>query len=523
MSAELHEIPAPAQSPARLRELLVSLGPPFIKLGQYLALRPDLIRADYCDELLHLADHAPSFDWSAARRIIEEDLGGSIESLFEHIEKIPVAAASLAQVHRARTRDGTLVAVKVQRPNAAEDSRRAFRRERVLKRILSVTDASAAVPVADVLAELRRWIAIELDMIVELSNLQHLHELISRAPGIQKVPRPFPALCGRRVVTAEFFTGVPFSELLQLARRADGHAAIARLDLDVDRLAENLIEAIFTQIFRFQFFHADPHPGNLIALPGDVVGFVDLALADSLSPSYRRLTSEYLTALYEDDVDGMTRSMLEVLAHDERSDIDGFRREMAAQTAVWMRERERAGIDAGGNSPLRRYMVEVVAIARRKGLRMPVGLLSMYRALLTAETVAERLGSRADLSSVGERFFRRYRCDQAIASVDADHVMAMGLDVLNLVRSGPGQLHRLLSDLADDKLVLSVRTQASPADQDAAATRVKLLSLGGTAIAVALLLVGGASFTVADVPISVALWPLLGVLYLWMVVLWRRL
>ena len=508
-------------SPTAVRELMQTLGPPFVKLGQFLSLRPDLVKREYSDELLRLTDDVPPFPWPAARAIIEEDLGGTVDSLFERVDPIPLAAASLAQVHRAVTHDGALVAIKVQRPDAAESCRRAFKRERVLKRILAMTDATAVVPADEVLAELRRWVTLELDMTIELSNLVRMYDLMRRERGAQRVPRPYPKLSGRRVITAEFIAGVPFSELLRELRRPGGRT-LADLGFDAPRLAENLLDAVLTQIFRFQFFHADPHPGNLLALPGDQVAFVDLALTDSLTPTYRHATSDYLTAIYNDDAEGMTRSMLDVLTPTVHADVGRFRREMVEQTGRLMVERDRRTAEGAPASSLREYMVGLVVIARESGLRVPTGLLAMYRALLTAETIAEQLGSGTDLASVGTDFFKRYRWDQAFAALDPNRVMATGLDILSLVKDGPGQLGRVLADLADDKLVLPVRTSASNADARDANTRAKLVALGTAQIAVAVLIAGIGDREVAGLRLMYGLGPLLGLIFLSMVVLWRR-
>ncbi|HKY05050.1 MAG TPA: AarF/ABC1/UbiB kinase family protein, partial [Blastocatellia bacterium] len=297
--------------PAQFRELLERLGPTFIKLGQFLALRPDLIPQPYCDELLKLVDAVESFPFPVARRIITEDLGAPPEQRFVWINPRPIAAASLAQVHEARTFDGEIVAVKVQRENVHERVKKDLRRARLLSRIFDLSGLTLGVSVPDVLKELARWMRDELDMELELRNITRMYEL-ARDVDMMRVPRPYPELSGRRVLTAEFLEGYPFSELLRLVRVGQPDM-IKSFGLDIDNLARNLIHTILWQIFRFKFFHADTHPGNLIAMPNDVVGFVDFGLTETLDATHRPGILRFVSAVYSNDVEGMLHALTEVL------------------------------------------------------------------------------------------------------------------------------------------------------------------------------------------------------------------
>src|SRR5919201_1480666 len=264
--------------PAGFRALLERLGPTYVKIGQFLALRPDIVPQEFCDELIRLLDRVDPFPWEQARAIIAEDLGDDPTRLFAAIDAAPLAAGSLAQTHAARLQDGTAVVVKVQRPRVREQVLRDVGRIGVLARLLELAGVSPAISPRDVAAELRDWLLQELDTGREVDNMARLHRLAHDVPWIV-VPRPYRSLCGPRVVTAERVLGIPLTELLDAGAASD--------EVSLERLAENLIFATLTQVFRFRFFHADVHPGNVFALPGNRIGYVDFGLCDELDETLR--------------------------------------------------------------------------------------------------------------------------------------------------------------------------------------------------------------------------------------------
>jgi ubiquinone biosynthesis protein len=447
----------PVLGPPQFRALLQRLGPTFVKVGQFLALRPDMLAQEYCDELMRLLDDLPPFRWSEAETIITADLGAPPDELFAHIDREPVAAGSLAQTHRAFLSDGREVAVKILRPRVRERVTRDLRRIRLMARILELAGAVPVVAPREVAAEVRAWMLQELDLRRELRNMQRLHDLTAGSVTM-RVPRPEPKLSGDRVLTAEFIRGVSLARLLAEERVQPG-AARERHGVDVDALAERLLDAVLTQVFRYRFFHADLHPGNLIALGSDKIGFVDFGLCDELEPAIREHQSRYLAALYDRDVRRMYAALSRILARDERSDVAGFRRDFTRETRSWL-ERMPAQPErrdpADGQSPIAGWMIASMRTARRHGMRLPPRVLSLYRALLTAETVAHQLGAAADLASVGRDFFDRLREQEGRLRISRADLEATAVSAIGLLRDGPEQLHRLLRDAAEGRLAVPV-------------------------------------------------------------------
>lgn len=509
-------------SPPRLRRVIQKLGPVFIKMGQFLATRPDLIPQEYCDELLNLADRVPPFPWSVARRIIREDLGAEPEDLFHWINSRPVAAASFAQVHLARLADGREVAVKVQREGIAKEVALGLERAGWLMRALEAAGILMLVSVKELRAELERWLVEELDVRQELANLTRMYEMC--APELPaRIPKPYPRYCGARVITSEYLRGVPFSELLRRARRG---GTVGMQDFDQQALSENLVLTVLTQIFEYGLFHGDVHPGNLIALPGNFVGFVDFGRVDTMNEGLRRRQEEYIAAVYNDDQDLVYRSVVQLLIPGKASDVDGFRSDFLDAARNWQRESAGESLRGGDTrrSTLARYMISVLQAARLRGFQLPTDALAMYRSLLTADTLAGQLGSRSALRRVGAGFFRRLRSREAFDSLMPDRAAATALDLLEFAQTAPRNFNRLLGDLVEERLVLKVRTAESPEDRRNGNLRARLIALALASVSLTILLLGyHNSPLLSRAPLEIPLVLLLLAAYVRIVLLWRKL
>lgn len=517
LSAQMRRL-TPEQAVAFVRRL----GPTATKIGQYLALRPDLIPKEYADEFLKLVDQVPPFSWEEASNVLRSELRRDPASLFPYIERRPVAAGSLAQVHRARLDDGTEVAVKIQRPGIEATIARDVRRMKRLGRLLERRGGEKIASPAELADEVERWLMEEIDFTRELENVQRLRELAAKSP-IQYIPRAYPRLSTRRVLTYEFVDGIPASSALAEIRDGLRHAERVVGGMDYETFAENLITACLTQIFRYRFFHTDLHPGNLMILDDNVVGFVDFGLCDELDDTVRRNQLRYLSAVYNNDVQGMYRALTEILITTDRSDMEGFRRDFIAETRS-LEGRELSDRRSEGETPTSHYLNGLVRAARRNGLRIPTRILSIYRALLTAETLANQFGYADGLRTAGQVFFRELQRDELLTSFfDNDNIKQFLASVLNVTRDAPGQINQILTDVADGSLNLSVEVSETPKVTRSRNLRAKLWTVAMIAIAVSLLLTRPALPRLFGIPLE---WPLtasLVVLYLWVAVLWRKL
>lgn len=496
---------------------LVRLGPLFVKLGQYLALRPDVLPQDLCDELLTLVDEVPPFPWPQAREILVRELGSEPETLFAHFPRQPVAAGSLAQVYVARLATGEAVAVKVLRPGIEDRAEKDFRRLRWLLRAVPLSGLSPS----DLLDEVRRALHEELDLERELRNLTQLRAAAGKQPDPVRLPCPYPQLSARRVLTVEHLEGVPFSELLRNVRQGEPER-LAAMGFDRDRLAENLLAAVLEQIFRWRLFHADTHPGNLIALPGNAIGFVDFGLVDRLDPAVHAGLSRYLTALFRGDAERIEQGLREVLIATDASDADGFSDEIRAAVRQW--RSTDAAPEPGQRTPLATLMLRALDAARRHRFGVPPSALAMYRSLLTAEMVARQLAPEADLRGTARRFFADLAFAEALAALYPDQVKAALADLAVLLRDLPGDLQQILSALAEGRLPVKLQTSESRQDRRLGAIKARLIATATVSVGVAVLLVGaGDTRLPGGLTLAPFLWTVLGALYLGIIVLWRRL
>lgn len=481
----------------RFRALLLRLGPVFVKIGQYLALRPDLLPQDYCNELMKLTDQVDPVPWSVVRDILTAEFGRPPEEAFAWIDPRPVAAASLSQVHRAIMADGRKVAVKVQRPGI---HRQVARNLASIRRVLQALPPLGGLALLDrkgVIAEIERWLQEELDLRREFVNSEALHQA-ARGREDFRVPQPVAALSSHRVLTLDFFDGVPCSELLHMIQAGNADR-IQALGIDRIALARNLTRATLFQVFAAPLFHADPHPGNLIALPGDLVGFVDLGIVDRLDPHVRAGQIRYISAIISGDTDRILAVLQEILHVEPGGDFEAFRIDFLDGMRRWRRERDLAPQADRSHSPLAGYMIQLMQSAQRHRLRVPSEVLSMYRALLAAESVAFALGGdAASLRQEAEQFFTQLQLDGLIDQLSPRQLQGLLADYAGLIRESPGRLSRLLADLADDRFVLRTQTAEAPEERRAQNARTRLLTL-------AILFVGLASW-LGDLPPMPVLW-----------------
>jgi ubiquinone biosynthesis protein len=465
--------------PAKLRQLLAARGSVGIMLGQFLAVRPDLMAQGYANELLQLVDQAPPSPWALAYRILSADLEQPPEAAFEWLSTTPIAVGSLAQVHAARTVDGVEVAVKIQHLDVEQKVRREIQRARWIRRLLESAGVLDVISYDELIDEFERWLARELDFRSQLHDQSRMLAL-NNGDTRALVPRPFPALSGRRVVTSQLVHGIVFSEFLHARDRQ----RIRNIVFEPQRLADNMLTTVLRQVFVDRVFNADLHPGNLLALPGDLVCFMDFGLVDDLDPNLRNGLDEYVSAVYAGDIERMFRAARSLFVATEQTDMDRFHEDFVAATQEWMQALARASLGRPGErTPLAGYLIAVLVSARANHLRVPPQILSIYRALLTAEAVAAQLDANVDLFGIGRRFFAYLRVRRAVESLGADPALMHGAEVLNLVQTAPGALNRLMSDLADERFVLPVKTLESTDDRRQAVLRSRLVSAALMAVA----------------------------------------
>ncbi|MFW5973739.1 MAG: ABC1 kinase family protein, partial [Bacteroidota bacterium] len=271
------DLPADSEKAKRFAADLEKMGPSFIKLGQLLSTRPDLLPEHYVRALSRLQDDVEPFELAAVNATIESELGPRISKAFSDFDDEPIAAASLAQVHRATLRDGRPVAVKVQRPGIRQQILTDFNAlQEVVDILARRTDIGRRFAVDELLKELRSALLRELDFRLEGQNLRRLKENLASYHTIV-LPDPIDDYTTSRVLTMEFIEGSPVMSV----------GPLQMLEIDGERLAADLVRAYLDQILSHGFFHADPHPGNVLVTPDGRIGLLDLGMVAHLGPNDR--------------------------------------------------------------------------------------------------------------------------------------------------------------------------------------------------------------------------------------------
>ncbi|WP_181646955.1 AarF/ABC1/UbiB kinase family protein [Streptomyces sp. WAC00263] len=351
--------------PERLRLVLERLGHTFVKAGQMLALRPDYVPAAYTEALRGLYADVPPFPAGPAARVVTEELGRPPQEVFAAFEPQPFAAASLSQVHRARLPDGTAVAVKVQRPGAARQVKADLALLRRLERRSPTARQFRPVAAVDELAE---WTLRELDFHREARTAQALRRHFADDDTVV-IPRVHEPWTTRRVLTMDLIEGQPTAPAAELRRTG----------LDPQRVLEAGARAVLRQIFEFGLFHADPHPGNLLVLPGERVAFLDFGMFGRVDRRQRHRMGIMLCALTDGDYDAAVGQLLHLSERAPDADVPGFRHAVADLVEDWY------GHAARDYSVARLLLAELGAGAAH-GIVFPRELMLLARTLLTLES-----------------------------------------------------------------------------------------------------------------------------------------
>lgn len=366
-------------TPERLRLMFEDLGPTFIKFGQVLACRPDMLPIEYSREFLKLTDSVSPFPSTEARRIIEEDLKAPLHSIFASFDDQPVAAASIAQVHRATLQDGSEVMVKVQRPHIVRIIDRDISIMRWLAELLEArVPEMATYNVPGIVDEFARTIKRELDFFIEASNAAQLAKNFYQSKFLY-IPRVFTDISSKRVLVLEKIAGI----------RIDDNELLDRAGFDRRELALKGGAAYFKMVLQDGFFHADPHPGNIFVLPDGRLGLVDFGIMGRVTEENREHFASIFLALADHDYEALVRQYVEMgFVSETTVDIETFQRELKEDLIELLEPyyvMQVKQIDFGA------YVDRVTHILRRYRLRLPSNLYLMDKSLITLEGILKKL------------------------------------------------------------------------------------------------------------------------------------
>ncbi|MBS1106105.1 MAG: ubiquinone biosynthesis protein UbiB [Deltaproteobacteria bacterium] len=425
----------------RIRMAFEDLGPTFVKLGQILATRPDLIPMSLVIELRKLQDAVPPFGSEAARNQIESALGRPIAELFAEFDDAPIAAASIAQVHRARLFSGEEVAVKVRRPGLEQVIGTDLE---ILRGLASLLEENApelrAYAPAEIVEEFARAITLEIDLSHEASNMQRFARNFADDPQVH-VPKLFEAYSSPAVLTMEFVRGIKAKDL----------AGLDAAGIDRKKLAAGGVEFCLRQVFDHGFFHADPHPGNLFVLPGEVIAPIDMGMMGSLEPEMIDALLELLVGILLRDAEKIARLFARLGLIDERVDRVRLRRDIAALL-------ERYAALPIGEVDVAALIGNLFEVLQRHRVRVPPELLLMGKALATVDGMARDLDPTLDpIEAVRPYVLKTWLRRLADPRFLARDWIRAASDFVETATTLPGDLRAIVRDLRRGELRLATR------------------------------------------------------------------
>ena len=417
------------QGPVRMRLALESLGGAWLKLGQMLALRYDLLPAAYCDELFGLLNQVAPFPTADIRRIVREELGADPEVVFASFEPESFAAASIGQVHRATLHNGDRVAVKVQRPGIRKTLQADIELMYGMSWLLDLVHLFGVGRSRDLIDEFARWTADEVDYMVEARQAVLLWEH-AQADRYERIARVYRDYTTSRVLTTELIEGIPLIDIV-VARRDNDRAyleALAAGGHDLDRIIRRLDWNMLNQVFVFGYFHADLHPANIFVLPDDAIGYVDFGIVGQLPNRVRDSLTRYSWLLFRGDVEGAVRELMRWLAPGRTTDSGAARRQLIRVHEVFLYDTvaSRTRMTEGAPGPARdpaenpysRLAVDILATIRVHGLTLSPSIVAYLKMLVTLGALRHRLAIEYDLQDNVRQFVRRLGRQQGLAWLD---------------------------------------------------------------------------------------------------------
>jgi predicted unusual protein kinase regulating ubiquinone biosynthesis (AarF/ABC1/UbiB family) len=456
--------PAPGRA-RRAQAALEELGGAWIKLGQALALRFDLLPADYCLQFFQLLNQVRPFPAADVRRIVEHELGRPVEELFASFTWEPLAAASIGQVHRAQLPDGTAVAVKVQRPGIERIVRSDLRLMRWTTALIDWTFGHARA--RHLVDEFARWTEEELDYRTEARHASVLRRN-AQADAFERNPRVFSEYTTRRVLTLEYLEGVPVIDILAATRAGDDAflAALRQQGHDTRRIASHIVWNALNQIYRFGYFHADPHPANLIVLPDDAIGYVDFGIVGKLDDRATGALRYFAQSLFAGHTGQAVDEFFRFLTPSRRTDVAAARRDLIETLNDYV-ESARVGPEGFALSE-DVFEIEMLAVVGRHAMALAPEAVRYLKAVLTAEAMVKELDPGFDLRAHENRFFGRLMSIEAAESLrpgnlgqsllDARFRLNRMLESLEGVREAPERLVAITRSVKRRVQLLSVVT-----------------------------------------------------------------
>jgi len=477
----------------RFRNVLEDLGTTYIKLGQILSTRPDILPSEFIEELKQLQDRVPAMSFDKITDQLDAQLSGDIDDHFAEIREEPLAAASIGQVHRARTADGTPCVIKVQRPGIEEKIRSDLDILFLLARFLEATieEVELYTPTA-IVEEFQTAILSELDFQKEAANIRTFGQNFEEVDKVD-VPDVHQELTTSKVLTLEYIDASKLNDIESGTDRAE-------------RVLDTLLDAMVKMVLYDGFFHGDPHPGNILVTDDDTLVFLDFGLVGTLSSNQQTDLIDLVLTIIAGDEDGIDRTLLRMGHPVGRVNLREFKSDV-------MQLRDEYLFNNLGEIDVSQFVQEAMDAAQRHKIRLNPNYARLTKAAMTIEGIMRDLVPDLDIMATGMPYARQLASRRFSAQNIMKSAVTSAMGFSGFVQQVPQQLDQILMDLEGGNLEISVRNDSLDemgASMNILGTR---LFLGMVASALAIsstLLLRGYELTVYGVPLKVAFGIVLG-------------
>ncbi|TVQ43182.1 MAG: AarF/ABC1/UbiB kinase family protein [Saprospirales bacterium] len=476
------------KKPEELAEDLKDMGPTFVKLGQLLSTRPDLLPDNYMQALAELQDDVAYVPFDKIREIMEDEIGMRLSKAFQSFEEEPLASASIGQVHKAVTKNGRKVAVKIRRPGIKKDiSEELEELQRLADLAAKHFDVAQKYTVDKVMEEFRFMLLQELDYAIEADNLVTLGKNLGRFEFIF-VPQPIPDYCTSRVLTMDFVEGEKVTEI----------SSLKKVESNYEPLVEELVECYLKQIILDGFAHADPHPGNIHLTNDNRIALMDLGMVARFSKDKQEGFLKIMVAISRYDAAGVAEALLGMSKIGEDANLDGFKKHID-RLVLEHRHKSIKEMQTG------QLIIQMNRIAASNGIEIAVELNVLGKILLNIDRIVAALAPDFDLQNAVSNHVEKMMVEKAREELKFSNFLSKALETKKLAEDLPGRINKITEKLANDQFEIKVNAIDEKRLTDGfqkVANRITLgLVIAAMIIGAALLMNVPSAFTVFGYPV----------------------
>lgn len=427
-----------------IRKTFERLGPTFIKFGQMLSIREDVFPSVFCMELRHLLDKDPEISYDEIKKIVEKELGSKIEEKFEHFEKKPIASASIGQVHKAKLKNGDDVVVKIKKPNIDKIINQDIKAMKIIGDILTIEPKLKNIGIRNWVDEFERWTKDELNFINEAENIKSYTENMKEFEFL-KIPKVYEDFSTRNILTMEFIDGISLNDVINGVERKDKNflKVLKKEKIDLELVIERLSKIILVQTLEKGFFHADPHPANVILLKNNNIGLIDFGIMGNLSDQQRNQLFVLVSAMVENDIQSFMNVALKLCNSDE-TDNEKMKSKMSKLIMEW----NQASMRKMG---FVKFLYRFINIMSEEGLEFPIEFILVVKQLATLDGIGLALSPNFSVSSKFKPYMTEFLTEEITNKISEKNALKLINSFLVFMEELPTDLNKMLDVIKQGK------------------------------------------------------------------------